>query len=253
MDYAQDGDLSRYDNEDIADACEWDGDASSLVQSFIESGFIDEDSRGRHVHDWFDYAGRLIEKREQNKERKRRSRATKKDVTRPSRGQDEDSQSSHRATEPNPTEPNHKRLVVVDGQQVSQAKNSSSTLQKYFGVSINPIQEQKVDSYLQDGLTIEVVDAAAKLTREKGKGIDYFWGVIENCFTKGILTIQSFVEEQQRFEESRNQKPRGQPRTRGPTKPKLPAYQGEDDSEVSDEEYEAIQRRILERQGRVEK
>lgn len=75
MDFAQDGDLSEYEAEDIADACEWPGDPEELLAALIKAGFIDEDYQ---IHDWFDYAGRLIEKREKNKERKQKSREGKK-------------------------------------------------------------------------------------------------------------------------------------------------------------------------------
>jgi DnaD/phage-associated family protein len=81
MDYAQDGDLSRYDTHDVADACYWDGEPEILLNSLIDSGFIDRSDDGLKIHDWYEYAGRLIEKKEQNRERKRKSRARHADVT----------------------------------------------------------------------------------------------------------------------------------------------------------------------------
>ncbi|HZG83863.1 DnaD domain protein [Paenibacillus sp.] len=97
LDYAQDGDLSRFDNEDIADACGWEGEASTMVRGLVDAGFIESDMQ---IHDWEEYAGRLVEKREQNKERKRKSRARHAPVT-------EDGNARHGATVPNQTEPNH--------------------------------------------------------------------------------------------------------------------------------------------------
>ena len=73
MDYAENGDLSKYDADDIADAVQWDGDPEEFLNAMIEcgpgdsSGFIEKDDAGNmFVHDWDKYSGRLVEKREKN-------------------------------------------------------------------------------------------------------------------------------------------------------------------------------------------
>lgn len=73
--YAEDGDLSGYDHEDIADAMMWEGDADDLVQALVNcgpgksAGFLEHDQDGRLlVHDWMDYAGKLVEKRRESRE-----------------------------------------------------------------------------------------------------------------------------------------------------------------------------------------
>ncbi|MDY7990661.1 hypothetical protein UY286_08760 [Paenibacillus polymyxa] len=86
MDFAQDGDISRYGPDDIADAIEWDGDSVQLYTALVEAGFIDETEAGREIHDWYAYAGRLIERRAADAERKRNSRSGKKSVPPPSIG-----------------------------------------------------------------------------------------------------------------------------------------------------------------------
>jgi hypothetical protein len=86
LEYAQDGNLSRYDPEDIADALMWEGEAAVVVEALCTAGFLDTDEDGAfHIHDWNEYAGRLIEQREKNAERKRRSRQRHASVTRTSR------------------------------------------------------------------------------------------------------------------------------------------------------------------------
>lgn len=72
MDYAQDGNLARYPVEVIAEAVLWEGEANDLWQALIIAGFVNEDGT---VHDWFDYAGSLIEKRVANRDRMRMKRA----------------------------------------------------------------------------------------------------------------------------------------------------------------------------------
>ena len=71
LDFAQDGVLDKFDAEDIADAMQWDGDADQLVEAMIYSGYIDDTPDGRHIHDWADYAGKLLERREKDRARKR--------------------------------------------------------------------------------------------------------------------------------------------------------------------------------------
>lgn len=75
MEYADDGLLGRFDNDVIADACEWIGDPDEFVNALCEAGFLDRLGPGYAVHDWDDYAGKLIQKRRANTERMRVARA----------------------------------------------------------------------------------------------------------------------------------------------------------------------------------
>jgi hypothetical protein len=72
LEYAQDGDLSQYDNAEIADACLWERDPDSFVEAMSEARFLDAN---RSIHDWDDYAGKLIARRQANTQRKRQARA----------------------------------------------------------------------------------------------------------------------------------------------------------------------------------
>lgn len=81
LDYAQNGDLSAYDAIDIAAAADWEGDAEQFVNALLASrigdnpGFLERTTDGRLlVHDWHDYAGKLIEKRTKDARRKRNER-----------------------------------------------------------------------------------------------------------------------------------------------------------------------------------
>ena len=92
LDYADNGNLSRFDASDIAEAMEWEGDPQSLVTAMIDcgpggsSGFIERRDGGLFVHDWEGYMGRLISMREKNRERQERYRERKSgSVTSPSR------------------------------------------------------------------------------------------------------------------------------------------------------------------------
>ena len=61
LDHAPDGDLSRFDAEDIADAAMWEGDPDAFVDALRScgpggtTGFIDADGA---LHDWQEYGGK---------------------------------------------------------------------------------------------------------------------------------------------------------------------------------------------------
>lgn len=76
LDFAPSGDI-RATPTVVARACEWRGNPERFWQALLESGFIDTGIDGRFtVHDWLDYAGRLVAKRAANRERMRSARAT---------------------------------------------------------------------------------------------------------------------------------------------------------------------------------
>ena len=95
MTYAEDGNLSKWEVSDIADAVHWDKNPSKLVESLIDAKFIDSSNEGMSIHDWADYTGKLMEFRRKDRERKRKSSKTPRssDVTVPNH------------TKPNRTEP----------------------------------------------------------------------------------------------------------------------------------------------------
>lgn len=64
LDYAQDGDLSKYPVEVIAEAAEIPGDSARAVEALWQAGFLDKNDDGTYrIHDWDDYAGALVRKR----------------------------------------------------------------------------------------------------------------------------------------------------------------------------------------------
>ena len=69
LDYAQDGDLTKFSDRQIAKGCGWNDDARLLVAALIDAGFVDK--KPRRIHDWDAYAGRLLERREEARERSR--------------------------------------------------------------------------------------------------------------------------------------------------------------------------------------
>ena len=60
VDNAPDGNLSELYSEEISMVAGWDKDSEEFVNALIKSGFLNED---KALHDWYEYAGKLIERR----------------------------------------------------------------------------------------------------------------------------------------------------------------------------------------------
>jgi hypothetical protein len=71
LDNAPHGDLSGVDAEDIAEGGLWEGEPYTFLHALVSSGFVDESG---FVHDWGEYAGRLLVASEKDVERVRRWR-----------------------------------------------------------------------------------------------------------------------------------------------------------------------------------
>jgi hypothetical protein len=78
MDFAPDGCLAAFDTEEVAQAMLWEGDPDQLWKGLVDSRFVDVENGPSRIHDWHDYAGRLVERREANAERMRQSRAARR-------------------------------------------------------------------------------------------------------------------------------------------------------------------------------
>ena len=59
LEQQEDGDLSKWSDEMVADFSGFTGDARQFVRHLVDSGWIDKDTR--LLHDWLEYAGRYIE------------------------------------------------------------------------------------------------------------------------------------------------------------------------------------------------
>jgi len=219
MDYAQDGDLSHCDPEDIAIAADWQDDAKLFVDALIDVGFIDRGDDGSlSIHDWYEYAGKLIERRAADAARKKKSRE-KKDVRDVPYGCPPDIQ---RISEVNPAEVTRTSSVTVpkpkpidDDDVNTHARDEKfarayRTFEQHFGI-VNPMQAQVLEEYIDAGLEPEMIEDAAVETRRRGFGVDYFLGILKNCADRGIMTRQAFREDQTRFEQKKASRARAGP------------------------------------------
>ena len=84
MKYAQDGNISDFEAEDIADAAGWEWKTEEFLNAMIDCGrgskcsFIEKTEKGMFIHDWNNNGGIFEKKREQNCLRQQRFRKSHK-------------------------------------------------------------------------------------------------------------------------------------------------------------------------------
>lgn len=105
LDYADDGALGDEAADDLADALMWEGDPSVLWAALVRTRFIDDTADGARLHDWDDYAGRLLDKRRAEVERVRRWRDTRNGDPEPNSDVTRNVRVSYGPTVPNQTIP----------------------------------------------------------------------------------------------------------------------------------------------------
>ena len=80
LDYAPRGQIiPPFESGDVADAMEYEGDPQEIIDALVSAGFLDRNSDGLVIHDWYDYAGKLLDRREQDRIRKVEQRKRSKE------------------------------------------------------------------------------------------------------------------------------------------------------------------------------
>lgn len=134
-----DGEITGLTSHEIAQAADWDGDPDTFLEALIHSGFIDRvaSNEGEKLllHDWYDYAGKLIEKRLQERERSRQRRRVAQETT---SGQPAVNQRSTVGTVPYRTVPNSTLATTNKDDLPSMTEEERSILHELHQVQNYP-------------------------------------------------------------------------------------------------------------------
>lgn len=143
LDNCPDGDLSSLLDCEIAEAAGYDKKPEDFTAALRESGFLDENNQ---VHDWYSYAGKLIEKREQNANRMRERRARAEHVQRTCSARADNVHEKCTATVPNRTVPNRTQP------KEEEAEESATDDWNPFGEPPKAPLTDTIESYLMANL-----------------------------------------------------------------------------------------------------
>ncbi len=75
LDFAPDGDLSKFHADEVADGAQFDGGPDVFIAALESACLIDRTPDGATIHDWQEYVGRLLAMRENNRRRQATFRA----------------------------------------------------------------------------------------------------------------------------------------------------------------------------------
>lgn len=108
--FADDGDLSRFTADEIADAVGWDGDPDELLETLVEYRWLDKNKSQLIVHDWAEHCPRYVADRNAKRRKRAADRPSSENVADSRRHSQ--SVAKNRClpnpTQPIPTQPNQK-------------------------------------------------------------------------------------------------------------------------------------------------
>lgn len=73
LSYADDGDITKYYKR-IAKAANYEGDNEKFIEALVSAGWLDQIGETIQIHDWAEYHGALLDRRQNDRERKRKER-----------------------------------------------------------------------------------------------------------------------------------------------------------------------------------
>lgn len=213
IDNAPDGNLSNFYNGEIALVAGWKGDPDDFVNALIKSGFVNEN---KSLHDWYDYAGKLIEKRRDDADRKRTAREKTEEIRKKSAGRPADIQRTSEinpcdgagnSTVPNRTVPNQTYDVVVKGEKfinIDKDERTRAEIASAWGREPSPTEIRKAIS-LMENLGDEVNPESLKLlaialricVERSACNVAFLTGIYNNFRDRGIKTVADYYDYEQ--------------------------------------------------------
>lgn len=221
LDNAQDGDLTGLPPAVVAAGAGWAGDPDLFVEAAVTVGYLDRDGDSLRIHDWHDYAGKLIERREQQRERMRQARSR----ALASRAHNVSGKAQEREQLPNRTEPNH----TVPGEEGEAGgappgeppDNAPVNWMFWYHkrTTRHPTAKEiaDADALIEKGVTHELIIAMIERAIELKRSAPAAWALkrIADLQPYNIRTVDDlcrFEAEQQRQNRSRDAPKREEPR-----------------------------------------
>lgn len=266
LDNSVDGVLVGVSRRMISRAAMWEGDPEVFVESLVSCGFLEQEENGYAIHDWHDYAGKLVEEREKEKERGRKRREDKKttpstenppDAVKKSTGRPSDDiadvqnkesgrpappraeQSRAEKIQPSPLPPTgdgREKPLLVSPEPSRERSALLAYERQWLQVSTEASRQisRAVDEGMEPDVVAAIVAEAAATKPTPVRQQEQFFRILSRCLKTGVRTMADWQEHQQihaervaKSQESASPEPRA-----SPVEPQRPRYV----HEMTDEE-----------------
>ena len=132
---------------DIRTGAEW-GERKDFTAALVDAGLLDAETDGLWIHDWDEYAGRLIRQRAMARDRARRSRGESPQRARSVRAE-------FASTQPNPTQPDPKGSLPAASPQKKPIKRVTVVDEAFIEEMISkhsPVPAGRIRDEIADAL-----------------------------------------------------------------------------------------------------
>jgi hypothetical protein len=206
--YAPEGDITKYGAAGIADGVGWPGDPDSFLAALMDSGWVDRDGE---LHDWGDYAGKLIERRRKEAARKREQRQGE-DIRETSDGHPQDV-AGNKPNLTNQTKADQSVTVsppspqTVDNPGTRPEGEDEVTFSQYRsrlgllleGLTGQPTSRGELEvlagEWWSAGITMDALLHAEHLAKQRGDDPSrYFMGIVQRFMEQKVHTVEDAVE-----------------------------------------------------------
>lgn len=191
-----DGKLTSMTPYEIGIAAQWDGDYNEFVEALIDGGFLDDDGDHLTLHDWYDYAGKLIERRLQERERSQQRRKQAK----------KEHKSTAKDTKKQPTDDQWSTVGTVQYSTVPNSTKDSNNVAKKFADNSIPyrlanhlkkeILNQDPNTKVPEDLTSWATDADRMIRLDKRDPQEaanlITWAQHDSFWRSNILSMSKF-------------------------------------------------------------
>lgn len=199
LDYAEDGNLSDFNNADVAEAAEWEGDPDTFVSALLNcgpadrAGFLVDNGDGLEINDWAEYGGKYITKRNQGRKRQREFRLRNagvttgdKDVTQSNALVTRDKAVSNATREEDSRVEKRKEKDTTEDADFAAAVAAWESGGQMLSKTIADDIGMAIDDWRERGYPGYVADAITEATRQGKLNWKYVEGILKRCALENV-------------------------------------------------------------------
>lgn len=179
--FTDDGDLSRFDADDIAAYLDWRGDPQKLVDTLVECRWLDRDGDSVKIHDWADHMPHFITERVRKREQRAGQRPSKSQSV-PGLSRDSTRTDSESCTESDLAQPSPAQASAAQPSQTNKIAAACAAAES---------ENSFMKSVDLESATIAAVKLANAIRIDPANGLsrDYVWQscVIASGIDQGII------------------------------------------------------------------